>query len=453
METLTVFIGISLSVLVLLTPARLALVFYTAGLVWYPIYVTAKLGTLNFSVPRIVILAIFFKILTDGNLRSAFRWILLDYLIIFFSLACFVVNLFTAPFEQMIQFNSGAQFDTAMVYFMVRLLITSKHRYLTLLKGLLVIAIPMAVMGIYQCLFFVNPLGFFKKYHAWSVIEDTIQVREHFCRADLAFSHPIMFGMFFAIVGAWCMGLWPYVDRRWRFMFALCMILMVLGLSSSMSSGPQLAGFGVVVALVIFRYRKYWKLFLGVFVGMMIFIEIISNRHWYYVASSYLSFNAETAYGRCKLIEHALGGGMSGHWLLGFGFKDPGWWATLQGSELKGTDITNHYIVVLVQWGLVGLVPFLAVVYEACRNLRKAFVSAVTDADRWLIWCIISAMVGVLLAMFSVSLMGQIMNLFYVMLGFCGAMSEIARRRVPHVCADGYGLKKIKVDFSLHGVR
>lgn len=433
MESLTLCIALILSALVLFLPANLALVIYVTGLTWYPIYITAKLGALDFSIPRIVILAIFLKIAMDRNCRSRFRWIKLDYLVIIAAVSAFVSNLFLVPLEEMLEFHAGLQFDTLLVYFMVRLLVFSRKMYLPFLKGLLIIASPMAVLGVYQCVSFVNPFGFFKYYHAWAVVEKFIQVRENFCRAELTFSHPIMFGMFFAMIGPWCLGLWHFIKPYWRPMLVLGMVLMFLGLVSSMSSGPQLAGVGAVLAFVLFPFRRYWKAYLGIFVLMMAAVELISNRHWYYVCSSYLAFNAQTAYGRCKLIEHALGGGMSGHWILGFGFEDPGWWAALQGSERKGTDITNHYIVLLVQYGLVGFIPFMVTVYEACKCLRKSFVAAVNDAERWLIWCLVASMTGILLSMLSVSMMGQMNNLFYMLLGLCGAHSEMISRPISSV--------------------
>ena len=372
------------------------------------------------------------------EIKNRFGWILLDYLVIITAISAFMANLFLAPLDEMLEFHAGLQFDTLLVYFMVRLLISSREKYFTLLKGLLIIAAPLAILGVYQCLSFHNPFGFFKQFHAWVVVEKFIQVRENFCRAELTFSHPIMFGMFFAMVGPWCLGLWHFIEIRWRPMLILGMVLMFLGLVSSMSSGPQLAGVGAVLAFVLFRYRRYWKTYLGMFILMMVAVEFISNRHWYYVTSSYLAFNAQTAYGRCKLIEHALGGGMSGHWILGYGFEDPGWWAALQGSERKGTDITNHYIVLLVQYGLVGFIPFMMTVYEACRCLRKSFVAAVSNAERWLIWCLLASMAGILLAMLSVSMFGQMNNVFYMLLGLCGAHSEIMCQQVSSIIVQPY---------------
>jgi len=425
MDGLTLGIAVVAACMVLFMRPVWAIPIYVAVLTWYPTYLSVKLGTLDFTVPRIVILAIFLKIILAGNITSRFRWIWLDYLIIIASVTAVVSNMFTVPMEEMMEYHSGQQFDTVMVYFAARLLITSRAEYLKLLKALLFISIPLAILGAYQCVTFHNPMGFLKQYHAWAAAPDVVAARWNLCRADLTFGHPIMFGLYFAIIGPLYIGLWHFVRRSHRPLLACGIILALLGLASSMSSGPQLAGVGLFFALILFPYRKYWRILLAGLILLMVLVEVGSNRHWYYVASSYLAFNADTAYGRCKLVEHALGGGMSGRWLLGFGFTDPGWWEALHGSYLKGTDITNHYILVLVRCGLVGLIPFIAVISAGCVQLRRAFVAASTKADRWLVWCVLASMVGILLSMFSVSLFGQPTNLFFLLLGLCGTMSGI----------------------------
>lgn len=425
MQSVTLLIAVVLSALVLFLPLRMALILYVAGLAWYPTYITMKMGSLDWSIPRFVILAIFLKIMLAAGTRPKFRWITLDYLVIAGSVSAVVAHIVTIPEGGFWEFHAGAQFDTLLVYFMVRLLMTSREEYLTLLKGLLIIAAPLAILGAYQCLTFHNPVGFLKQFHAWAEAQDISQVRSNFCRADVTFAHPIMFGLFFAMVGPCCIGLWHFIKRYSR-PFLICgIVLMLVGLISSMSSGPQLAGFGLLVTLIMFPYRRYWKLFLVGLILSMGLVEIGSNRHWYYVASSYLAFNADTAYYRCRLVEHALGGGMSGHWIWGFGFNDPGWWDALSRSERQGTDITNQYILTLVRYGLVGLIPFFAAISAACVRLRKAFVAAADYTDQWMIWCVLASLVGILLAMFSVALSCQPVNLFYMMLGLCGCMPTL----------------------------
>jgi len=107
---------------------------------------------------------------------------------------------------------------------------------------------------------------------------------------------------------------------------------------------------------------------------------------------------------------------MSGHWLTGYGFADPGWGAKIDGNR---TDIANHYLLELCRYGLVGLVLFLAVLFTSVKRLFSGFWQITIDADRWLIWCIGASLFGVLLTFNSVALFGMPMVMLYVIFGLC----------------------------------
>jgi hypothetical protein len=431
MQTVTLVIGICSGIAILASRPAMALCIYAGTIVWYPQYIAVQLGSLHFNTGRIAVLAILLKIVTDPKLTSGFKWNGLDKAIIASLLLCSLSNAFTTEIGRTLQFNSGQLFDSVLLYFAVRLLIRSRNDYLTFLKGIIWVSVPLALMGVYQAVTWHNPVGFLRQYHSWRTTEYVTDVRYNLCRADITFSHPIMFGLFFAIAGPWCLGLWGYVTKRGKLWVAVSAVVMLLGLLSSMSSGPQLALVGILATLVLYRARRYWKLFLVAIICCILLVEMLSNRRWYYVFASYLCFSAETAYYRCKLIEHALGGGMSGHWLFGFGLlQDPGWWRALDGSELVGTDVTNHYLVILVEYGLLGFIPFMCVVYCACKSLRNTFRSAVAESERWLVWCVLASVAGALLSFFSVALFGQAGNYFYLGLGICGILPSIVNNDV-----------------------
>ena len=71
MEAITLFIAVISSLLVMwLTPVK-GLIVYVAALAWYPSYLTVKIGTVDFNVARIVILAIFAILVMAGGLKSS----------------------------------------------------------------------------------------------------------------------------------------------------------------------------------------------------------------------------------------------------------------------------------------------------------------------------------------------------------------------------------------------
>jgi hypothetical protein len=427
-EITTLLIAVMAVVIVfLLSPLR-GLFVFIAVLAWYPSFLTVPIGTIDLTVTRIVILALFVKLFLQGNLIKQFRFEVVDKLVIAYFVAQIVAGAMTAAsLGQFLENRAGATFDMLLPYFAARLIIRNKQQYLSLLKAILVIAVPLATIGLYQCLTGGNPFGFLWRYYAWSADISFIPMhRSGLFRATVVFPHPIMYGLFFAMFGPVCMGLLKQ-PRPKRPTYYAGLTFMGIGVFSSMSSGPIFASMLALMFILFYRYRKFWKLAVGTVVAMCLVLEVVSNRHFYDVIGPF-TFSASTAWYRSRLIEIALfEGGMSGHWLTGYGQVDPGWGPRIDFREF--TDIVNHYILVLARYGLVGLVPFIAVLVAIFKRLVQALRMSVSQEDRWLVWCVLAALFGLLGGFFTVSLFGQPVVVFYMIMGFAATMPRVVARR------------------------
>ncbi len=436
MQTVTLFISLLVSTMVFSLTPIYGLILYIAALAWYPSYLTVSVGTIDFTVRRIVILAIFANLLLRSKLVRHFKLNWLDKTLIIYFCCQIIAGIITAESKVLFLENrAGAVFDMLLPYFAVRMIIRNKQHYLTLLKGILTVSAPLATVGLYQCLTGNNPAGSLMEYH--TSLEGYRQfVRRGFFRANVTFSVSIMFGLFFAMFGPICAGILRNVKKH----KILCWIglgFMGIGVFSSMSSGPMLAVILSVLFIAFYRWRKYWKPVVIIIILMCGCIEFMSNRHFYDVLGGF-TLSPATAWYRSKLINVALfEGGMSGHWLTGYGaFADPGWGPRIDGRD--HTDAVNHYILILARYGLIGLVPFLAVCTMAAKKLIDAYKASLFDSDKWLVWCLSAALFGLWASLMSVSLFGQPTTIFYIMLGLCGNMPIIVnRQRYP---------RRIKVD-------
>jgi hypothetical protein len=420
MEQMTFIVGALCSVLIFLLPPVKGLIVYVALIAWYPSYLSVKIGTLDFTVCRMVMLAIFANLFLFTDLPKKFGFILLDKIIILFFLTQVLAGLATTPALQLLENRTGAILDMLIPYFAVRLIITAKEQYLTLLKGMLFAAAPLALLGLYQTLTGNNIFSFIPG-HIYAMGH---YIRHGLYRANLTFSVSIMFGLYFAMIGPACLGLWRLI-RKNRFLYALAIFLMGIGVFSSMSSGPWMAVILAGLFIVFYRFRRHWKTAVVLLVVACATVEVISNRHFYEVVDR-ITLNSKTAWYRSRLIEVALfEGGMSGHWLTGYGLKDPGWADKIDSRN--HTDMVNHYLLILSRFGLVGLIPFLAVVTLALNTAFAAFRAGISDTDKWLIWTLAATLVGLLTALFSVSLFGPPKTVLYLLFGFCAAMPTIVR--------------------------
>ncbi|MHC4543148.1 MAG: hypothetical protein ACYTDW_00085 [Planctomycetota bacterium] len=444
MQATTLLIALLAVILVLYVRPTHGIVVYLAALAWYPIYLTIPVGTIDFTVCRIVIIAIYAKLLFGRELPYRFKFIWLDKLIIIYFVCQIIAGLQTMPVGRFLENRGGAIFNQVLPYFAVRISFTRKEQYLSLLKSILVIAAPLSLIGFYQCLTGRNPVGYLQQYAAFGAARNYVAIsRIGFYRANVTFGETIMFGLFFAMLGPMCGGLLRNVRRnKWLYFGGIG--LMALGVFSSMSSGALLAALLASVFILFYRYRRYWKPVTMVIILMCGSVEIISNRHFYDVLGGF-TINPATSWYRSRLIDVALfEGGMSGHWLVGYGLRDPGWGPRIEGFER--TDVVNHYIVVLACYGLVGLVPFIAIIGAAIRQIVIAFRRSTLDSEKWFIWCLSGSMFGILPAMMTVSLFGPAITVFYIMLGFCGVMPKLVNQQ------DSLVLDHTRSDM-LHGLR
>jgi len=431
MESVTLFVAAAASALVFFLSPVYGLVIYVAVLAFYPSYLAVSVGTVDFTLRRIVIMVIFANLFLRTSLPGRFKFIWLDKIIIMY-FCCQVLAGATTTQSLMafLENRAGGDFDMVLPYFAVRMIIRNKQQYLALLKGILIIAAPVAIIGFYQCLTGKNPVGFFKEYGAWETSTYVPISRIGFFRADVVFSHSIMYGLFFAMFGPVCAGI-LHSAKGHKTLCWIGLALMGVGVFSSMSSGPMLAALLAIFFIMLYRWRKYWKPVVIIIIIMCGSVEIMSNRHFYDVLGGF-TLNPATAWYRSKLMDVALfEGGMSGHWLAGYGYNaDPGWKDKIDGRD--HTDIVNHYLLVLSRFGLVGLVPFLAMVICSLKRLITAYKTAITEADKWLIWSLVASLFGLYVSLFSVSLFGQPTTVYYILIGFCGIMPIIIGKRVPN---------------------
>lgn len=425
MTNVTLAIAFAASALALCLRPTYGLIVYIAVLVWYPPYLTIPIGTIDFNANRIVILALYANILFRENMLRGFRLILLDKLVVVYFLGEILALSFTTPVAEFLENRAGACVDTLLPYFAVRMIIKTREHYVTVLKSILFIAAPLAIAGFYQCITGVNPVGFLRKYHAWKNAGELKWNRYGFWRAEVTFPMSIMYGLFFATFGPACLGI-KRILKKHVGLFCIGLGLVVIGIFSSMSTGPMLAAILAFSFILFYRWRQHWKTATIIIVIMCSLIEVGSNRHFYDVFTRF-ALNSTTAYYRGRLVEVALfEGGMAGHWICGYGFADPGWGPRITGYSY--TDIVNHYVKVLANYGLVGFALFVPIIFEAVRRTVRAFKDCVLAADRWLVWCLASSLFGLLAAMNSVSLFGQPITCFYLLLGFCAIMPTLISR-------------------------
>ena len=137
MESVTLTIAAIGCLLVLFFKPVQGLAVYVVLAMWYPYGVgTVSVGTIDFSVGRIVIIVLLFKTLIGSDLATKFKVMWLDRFIVILFIAEVVAGATTVEMMDLIENRAGDFFDMGLPYFAVRLIITDKNKFLTLLKAI-----------------------------------------------------------------------------------------------------------------------------------------------------------------------------------------------------------------------------------------------------------------------------------------------------------------------------
>ena len=181
---------------------------------------------------------------------------------------------------------------------------------------------------------------------------------------------------------------------------------------------------------------------------MCLFVEVLSNRHFYEVIDR-MAIAGSASWYRARLVEVSLfEGGMSGHWIAGYGFTNPGWGPYIDGRVYS--DVVNHYLVLLCRYGLLGLLPFLAMIGAAAKQLILSYRASVTKADKWCVWCLSAGLFGLTGGMYGVMMNGQPRTFFYIMLACCASMPAILRPEL--ITIDQYRTTEVESNSAVSAV-
>ncbi|MCE5229787.1 hypothetical protein LLG95_09355 [bacterium] len=437
MQTVTLLIALFASLLILALRPIYGLWVYAAAVFWYSQRLTVEIFTLDFTVQRIVVVALLLRAMLSSDVRHRFHPTVIDAWVVVVWMASFFAFQLNEPMNLVLVREGGALMDTLLPYAAVRLIVNGRHELVRFIQCLALIAVPLAVFGVVQSLTGYNVAGFMELHAAWGIerqLGEIGLVREvagiPFYRATITFGNYIAYGMYFPCVAALVMALWH--ERSWPRPFLILMLAIALmGAMASVSSAPVLATMTIAAFACCFPFRRYWPAGVAVILCGILFIEVFSNRHFYHVLSR-IAFSGETAYYRIRLFDEAFGGGMNGHWLAGYGYVGAGPGNDNTHFAWRQLDLVNLYIHRLARTGLVGLVPLLMLNIMFYWRLYKAGHGAAQIEDEWLVWAVAGGLVGLNLALMTVTPLEQIMTMFYMLIALANSMPLIvaqSRRR------------------------
>jgi len=422
MESLTLAIAaVGVAVVAVGRPVY-GLIAYLSILLLYPDYLRVSLGTVDISACRIVVCALVVRCLAETQLTSRFQWKLLDKLVFVSALVNAATLAMTTPFEPWLENRFGFVMDTLVVYVAVRLVVVDRQAFETILKALGVLVVAMAAHAVFEMFTGKSLYMGLGQYCPWAPNKGMeFQTRFGLNRAMGPSGETIMFGLTFACLAPllWILRHTPgWRGRGFLFAAAAC-----VGVAATVSSGPYMALLVVAGCLALERMKSLVRPAIVIAIVGCLAIELGSNRHFYYVLGDF-TMDPESAWYRARLIDVAISK-IPEYWKYGYGFGDPGWGPLIDGRSRS--DGVNDYVVQAVLHGIFGLAVYLGVLAAALHGVVRKYRETRSQWTRSAVWALACAMIGMMTAFWSVSLFGQTISVFYVLLGMHGALAAATR--------------------------
>ena len=415
-----------------------------AGLVLFGRPVTAALGVMfavcyitqgqaievagfNFTAIRIVLLVGIVRAFMKGEMREL-PHSPVDKWLIGYTLTTLLIAA-VAQGSEVIAFYVGLNYNILLGYFLFRALLKSRSDLLEFLSLLALLIVPMACSMLYES---AKGYNIFKNLGG---IKDAPIVREGAFRCQGGFRSSITAGIFGATLVPVFAGLYMAKVQRARAVVGIIAGLIIT--LTSNSSGPLMALVNGVVALGFWHLRANMRMVRWAAVALLLSLSVLMNAPVYYLIARCGDIVGGGGWHRARLIEQFIN--HTDDWWLA-GTTDTGDWmpTALMHGEKRSADLTNKFVAVGVEGGLVPLIFYVGAFVVAYKVLGGALRSARLNSPQHeaILWGFGSALFAHIMALTSVQYWDQLEVAFCMLLAIVASAPAYTAETLETDAAD-----------------
>jgi hypothetical protein len=308
----------------------------------------------------------------------------------------------------------GVAFDVLGIYFLVKGFVVDVEGVERVLRTFACIAVLVAVFMLIEQRTGRN--GFF----VFGGVPEFTEVREGRLRAQGAFMHPIMAGAFGA-------ALFPlFFALAWgrRKALALCgMAAAIVITITSASSTPLMGLVTGIIGLCLWPFRKRMRLIRWGMLFALIVLQVVMKAPVWALIGRLDVVGGSTGYHRQFLMDQFFDR-VSEWWLVGTRSTEE-WGPTF----LVMHDVTNEFIRIAVDGGLLTLILFIVVIALCFRNVGRARAAfGKNPAMERLAWAFGASLAVHLAAFMGSSYFDQMIVLWYSSIAFIATLTNVSNR-------------------------
>jgi hypothetical protein len=388
-------------------PRRWAPLPLIAGACYMTLGQGIEAGPFTFTIGRLLIATGLVRLLLRGErLRSPLNG--LDWLLIAWAAWAICSTLFHSAPATVLVFRLGLVYNACGVYFLTRVFCSSIDDAVRLSRVVGIALIPVAIAMILEHVVGRNVFS------VLGGISATPEIREGFIRASGPFAHPILAGTVGAVTLPLMVALWRYHRIAASLGLLVCVVIVI----ASQSSGPVLTSVIGIGAMVAWPLRNRTRTIRWAVVGAYIGLAIVMKAPPYYLLARIDVVGGSTGWYRARLIESAFEH-LDEWWLVGTD-NTRHWMTDGVGDQ---ADIVNHYLQMGVWGGLPLMLLWVALIAKALSRTGTALRDAAVSAQRnqFVLWALGASLVAHAATWLSVSYFDQSVVFLYLTLGAIGS--------------------------------
>ena len=300
-------------------------------------------------------------------------------------------------------------------FYLARLFITTPKRYYYVNLGFVIILSLLVFFSLYEA------FARHRILHDWATMitgNNSLDYRlytHYYIRFDIMrttnlFAHPILYGTIGAIFFPFAILL---VLNKFKWINFGRVLALLVGMITTLSSAPLLAVvFQGATAVLAYNWqgaKRLWSALIFFSFAGFLLINALSNRGFFAILISYLTFNPVTGYYRMLQWEHSMDD-ITDNPVLGIGLHD---WSR---PEWMNSSIDSFWLLVTMQHGVFAGFILLFCSFYAVFNVLGVLHKH-HPAVKWMVNSWIMTSMALILIGFTVDYFGKIQPMFFFVLG------------------------------------
>ena len=397
------------------SPRRWAPLPLLMGAMYIPLEQDITIGPFHFTAIRILIAVGLLRIMAKGE-RIAGRMTRLDWIMILWAAYSVFNSIFHQNPSSVLVYRLGIISDAFGIFLLSRIFVQEPEDLRRLFGIMCALLAPIALAMIVEKLTGRNYFDLF------------FGMRGGLNSATAAFARAVLFTTPF-LPEPLAQRALPMALYLWRENRRLALV--GLGAASGIvyasgSSGPVMTALTVLLAVALWTQRQYLRAIRWFAVILILALAVVMKAPVYYLIARIDITGGSTGWHRAALMESAMN-----HW--------DEWWvagtdrtrhwmpAGIPGNP-NHTDLTNQYIVMGVMGGLLLLLLYIWLLFEAFsvvgREVRLSLSRGSAD-DAFLIWTLGAILFGHVTTFLSISYFGQAFVVLYLLLALIGSLQAM----------------------------